>query len=124
MLDFKLMFTNANESGLIDTWPSMKDIPYLRFGVRLDKSKYTVMRKDDDIFKLFMYLHLLPTPRYGFDKAVKNLLVFTEDPNADVMIVRNKKLNNPYIIGIFSIATNTVAYFIDVQSGVIPVRMR
>lgn len=72
------MFEDFDESGLIDSWSAIKDVPYLRFGIRIDKSKYPFMRKDDDIFKLFMFLNLLPTPRNSFDKAVKNLLVHTE----------------------------------------------
>lgn len=71
------MFESVNESGLIDKWVLIKDVPYKQFGVRIDESKYPVTRKDDDILKMFMFLNLLPTPRWSFDKAVKNFLVYT-----------------------------------------------
>lgn len=72
------MFENANESGLLDHWAKVKDIPYRQFGVRTDKAKFPVMRKDDDIYKVFMYLNLLPTAKCSFDKASHNLLIYSE----------------------------------------------
>lgn len=72
------MFENTKESGLMDKWALMKDVPYKQFGIRIEKNEYPVMRKDDDIFKMFMFLKLLPTPRCSFDKAVKNFLIYTE----------------------------------------------
>lgn len=78
LLDFKLVFENVKESGLIDSWPAIKDVPYAQFAIRLDKKKYPVVTKNDDIYKIFMYLNLLPTPKNSFEKAVENLLVYTE----------------------------------------------
>lgn len=42
-----------------------------------------------------------------------------QDPNADPMNIRNKKLNNPYIIAIFSM--EDAGYFIDIQDGIFAV---
>lgn len=72
------MFENANASGLLDHWDKVKDIPYRQFGVRIDKTKYPVTRKHDDIFKVFMYLNLLPTSKSSFDKATHTLLIHSE----------------------------------------------
>jgi len=70
------MLEDINESGLIDSWPKIKNIPYENFGIRIDKSKLT--RKDENIFKMLTYLNLIPTPRYSFGKAVNSFLIHTE----------------------------------------------
>lgn len=78
LLDFKLMFEDINEFGLINCWPKIKNVPFEKYGVRIDKSKYPVTRKDEDIFKVLTYINLIPSPRYSFDKAVNQFLVYTE----------------------------------------------
>lgn len=72
------MFENAKDGGLTEMWPSICDVPYKQFGIRIEKEIYPVMRKNDDIFKMFMFLKLLPSPRYSFKKAVNSFLVYTE----------------------------------------------
>lgn len=137
------MFENANEAGLLYKWKSIQDVPLKQFGVRIDKTKHPVTRKNGDIFKMLMFLNLLPTPRCSFDKAVKNLLVYTEvysiyskfnmcvvlkhrfsfkDPNDDPVNIRNQKLSNPYIIAAFSVVSDSVAYYIDIQDRVLSVK--
>lgn len=78
MLDFKIMFENANDSRLIDIWPNIKNIPFEKFGVRIEKDKCPGSRKNDDIFKMLMFLKMIPTPRYSFDKAVGSFMIFSE----------------------------------------------
>lgn len=72
------MFENANESRLMDIWAAIKNIPFEKFGIRIDKEKFPFTRKDDDLYKMLMYLNLLPSPRHSFAKAVNSLFVFTE----------------------------------------------
>lgn len=72
------MFENAKENGLVDTWQLIQNIPYKAFGTRIQKSDYPVTRKNDDIFKMFMYLNLVKTPRNSFKKASSNFLVYSE----------------------------------------------
>lgn len=141
--DFKLMFENANESYLIDNWPAIKDVPFKRFGTRIEKPKHPITRKNDDVFKMLTFLKLLPTPKHSFDKAVRSFLLYTEvnlclhifmrlrvlkenktkfkDPNADPMEMRNQKLLHPYIIAGFSVTTDNVAYYVDVQDRIFSV---
>lgn len=78
LLDFKLFFENANDSGLVDKWPMIRDVPFKRFGIRIDKSEYPITRKDEDIFKMAMFLKLLPTPRSSFKKSLNSLIVHSE----------------------------------------------
>lgn len=72
------MFENFNDSALIDKWQQIKNIPFSKFGIRLDKGKHPVKRKDDDVHKLFTFLKLIPTSRQSFEKAAKSLLVYSE----------------------------------------------
>lgn len=82
LFDFKLMFDTAREDGLHTMWPHIKDDPFKKFGIRIDKSKYPVTKKSEEIYDFFMFVKLLPTPRNSFDKAVKSILVFSEvNPN-------------------------------------------
>lgn len=76
--DFKLMFENVNDSGLLSKWALIKNIPYTQYGIRLEKAEHPVTRKSDDIYKMFMYLKLIPTPRYSFKKSVNSFLTYTE----------------------------------------------
>lgn len=78
MLDFKLMFENAKANGLVDSWPLIQNIPYKAFGTRIEKGDIPVTRKNDDIFKMFMYLNLVKTPRCSFKKASENFLIYSE----------------------------------------------
>lgn len=78
MLDFKLMFENANDSRLVDVWPEIKNIPFEKFGIRIDKAKCPGSRKNDDIFKMLMFLKLIPTPRHSFEKAMHSFMIFSE----------------------------------------------
>lgn len=72
------MFEQVNDLRLVEMWPVIKDIPFKQFGIRIDKAKYPVTRKDDDIYKMLMYLNLLPSPRYSFAKASNSFLVYSE----------------------------------------------
>lgn len=72
------MFENAKENGLLDIWPIIQDDPFKKFGIRIEKTKYPITKKDDDIFNFFMLMKLVPTPRYSFDKSTKALLIFSE----------------------------------------------
>lgn len=72
------MFEKYDEFALINKWQHIKNVPFEKFGIRIDKSKQPLTRKNDDVFKLLMFLKLLPTPRQSFEKGVKNLLIYTE----------------------------------------------
>jgi len=78
LFDFKLMFENAKDNGLVDTWSKIQNIPFTRFGVRIEKGNFPVTRKNDDIFKMFTYINLIKTPRVTFKKAAENFLIYSE----------------------------------------------
>lgn len=72
------MFEDINDSALVEDWSKIENVPYQRYGIRLDKSEFPITRKDGNIFKLFTYLKLLPTPRCSFAKAVNSFVIHTE----------------------------------------------
>lgn len=78
LYDFQLMFENAKDTALLDVWSQIKNDPFTKFNIVVDKSKYPIAKKDEDIFHFLMFMKLIPTPRNAFEKAVKSLLVFSE----------------------------------------------
>lgn len=72
------MFPSSKINGLLSIWTSIKEIPFLRYGVRVNKADFVMTRHDDDIFKMLMFLKATPSPRTSLKKALENLMVCTE----------------------------------------------
>lgn len=78
LFDFSLMFKDAASTRLVDDWPKVHNVPFVKHNVRIDTDKQPILGKINEIYDFLTFLRLIPTSRVSFEKAVNSFLTLTE----------------------------------------------
>lgn len=75
--DFKFMFRHIDHSALIDKWAGIEQKPGQLFKISLDR-RVNVFHRDEMVHSFLVFLKLFPVHKIGYERAVNNLIVFSE----------------------------------------------
>lgn len=78
LFDFDVMFGSANSNRLIDLWPKIRHLPFRDHGIRIDQKKFPICSANESIYDILTFLKLFATHRVSFDKALTELVTFSE----------------------------------------------
>lgn len=72
------MFGAANSNRLLDLWPKIRHKPFIDNKIRIDQKKFPICSTSDSIYDFLTFLKLFSTHRVSFEKAVNELVVYSE----------------------------------------------